>query len=438
MHSPKEILLEECGNLQRVLDETLRFDYGIQGSQEFYDECQSRLAFIKSELLATADNDHQSLQKNGTLLHLFADLLSRVERSSIEQYSWPFVDELKRIALPLCREATLAGDSTAPLFFVLSEAGMAGYAITAELQRPSCASRRIHTIRLPRTLKHFVLLHSILGHEICHAMYRCSKHQAALRDILDRLLLPGSPLATPATAAAWVFAANAPLAVRQQHQFWQRQIGLTQANIWTKFSYPNWIEEILCDFVGILTFGPSFVAAESNVLYSLDPSGAGLGPFHPPPGCRINYLLSASRLLGFSTRQFGDTELSNSATELWTRLDGKRQVDPWFDLFSDQTIQNVTAALTNLLQPLPPALYQPPGEADLLLFTRQLADSIPPVGFRLDESKAVKCWSVDFRSILEAGWIAATKTSLPFSKLNRLCEQGILQQQAVAISLQPP
>src|SRR6185437_13826215 len=406
MHSPKEILLEECSNLQRVLEETLRFDYGIQGSQEFYDECQSRLAFIKSELLATADADHQSLQKNGGLLHWFADLLSRVERSSIEQYSWPFVEELKKIALPLCREATLAGDSTPPLFFVLSEAGLGAYAITSELQRPSCASRRIHTIRLPRTLKHSVLLHSILGHEVCHAMYRCSKHQAALKRILSTLLLPGSVLSTPATAAAWIFAANAPAAVIQQRAAWQRQAGLTQANIWTKFSYENWIEEILCDFVGILTFGPSFVTAESNVLYSFDPSGTGIGPSHPPTGCRMNYLLSAARVLGYSTRRFTDAGLSDSVESLWTKLEAKRQPDPWFDLFSDQTIQNVTTAITNILQPLPPALYQPPTEDDLVLLTRQLADCIPPVGFWLDDKKAVNCRSVDFRSILEAGWIA--------------------------------
>ena len=437
MHSPKEILLEECSNLQHVLDETLRLDYGTQGSQEFYDECQSRLDFIKSELRATADSDHQNLQKNGILLHQFADLLSRIERSSIEQYSWPFVEELKKIALPLCKEATLAGDSTPPLFFVLSEAGIGAYAIVAEVQRPSCASRRIHTVRLPRTLKHSVLLHSILGHEVCHAMFRCSKHQATLRDIVDRLLRPGSVLATPASAANWIYSPNAPIPIRQQLAGLHAAIGLTQANIWTKFNYANWIEEILCDFLGILTFGPSFVAAESNVLYSLDPSGTGLGPSHPPTGCRINYLLSASRLLGFSTRHFADAALNNSSVRFWAKLEVKRQADPWFNLFTDQAIQAVATAVTNILQPLPPALYQPPEEGDLLLFTSQLRGSVPPVGFCLDRNKLVQCRSVDFRSVLEAGWIAAADSSLSFAIFNRLCEQGILQQQAVAISLEP-
>jgi hypothetical protein len=435
MHSPREILLEECSNLEQVLDETLRFDYGAQGSQEFYDECQARLAFVKSELLATADTDHQNLQKNGNLLHQFADLLSRIERSSIEQYSWPFVEELKKIALPLCTEATLAGDSTPPLFFVLSDAGLGAYAISPEVQRPSGASRRIHTITLPRTLKHFVLLHSILGHEVCHAMFRCSKHQAALRDVVNRLLVPGSVLANRPSAANWIYSASAPIPVRQQLAGARTSIGLTQANLWMKFDYERWIEEILCDFVGILTFGPSFVAAESNILYSLDPSGAGLGPFHPPTGCRINYLLRASKLLGFSSRQLADAGLNNSVATLWRKLEAKRQSDPWFDLFTDQTIQNVTAAIANMLTPFPAALYKIPAEQDLLLFTRQLAATVPPVGFYLDANKSVQCRSIDFRSILEAGWIAATASPLSFAKLNRLCEQGILQQQAVSISL---
>jgi hypothetical protein len=439
MHSPRQILLEECGNLQQVLDETLRFDYGIQGSEEFYVECQARLAFIRSELLVTLDNDHQNLQKNGILLHLFSDLLSRIERSSIEQYSWPFVDELKKIALALCREDTITGNDTPPLVFVLSEGGLGAYEIKPEMQRPSGASRRIHTITLPRTLKHFVLLHSILGHEVGHAMLRCSKHQAALLDVVHRVLLPGGVLATPASAAAWIYAgAAAPISVRQQLAVAQTQIGLTQANIWTKYDYSRWIEEILCDFLGILTFGPSFVAAESNVLYSLDASGTQLGPYHPPTGCRINYLLSASRLLGHSTRQLANAGLSKSVTEFWTKLEAKRQNDPWFNLFTDQKIQEIAVAMTAIITPLPPAMYKPPDEGDLLLFTRQLADAVPPVASYLDESKSVRCKSVDFRSILEAGWItASTQSSLTFSQLNRLCEHGILQQKAVDIALNP-
>jgi len=435
MHSPRGILLDECDNLQRVLDETLRSNYGLEGSEDFYTECQARLAYIKSELVNTPEDEHQNLQKSAELLQALSDLLSRIERSSIEHYSWPFVDELKKIALALCTEATLAGPNTPPYVFVLSEGGPGAYAIRPEQQRPSGASRRIHTITLPRTLKHFVLLHAILGHEIGHAMFRCSKHQADLANILSTQLLPGSSLATPATAAAWIYSPNAPIHVRQQLTDLAIRFGVTQGNLWNNFNFNQWREEILCDFLGIMTFGPSFVAAESNVLYGLNPSGAQVGPFHPPTGCRLTYLLSASRLLGYSTRTFSDSELSKSVAAFWAKLEAKRPTDPWYTLFTDAQIQAAANAMANLLHPLPPASYQPPDEEDLLLFTRQFANAVPPVGSYLNNDKAVHCRKIDFRNILEAGWIAATTSSLSFDKLNRLCEYGILQQQAVNISL---
>jgi hypothetical protein len=435
MHNPRDTLLNECDNIQRVLDETLRSNYGLEGSEDFYTECQARLAYIKSELTATADADHATLQKNSALLSALSDLLSRIERSSIEHYSWPFVDELKKLALALCEENTLVGPNTPPYVFVLSEGGPDAYAIRPEQQRPSGASRRIHTITLPRTLKHFVLLHSILGHEIGHAMYRSSKHQNDLANIINTQLLPGSPLANPTDAASWIYAPTAPVPVRQQLAALGTQYGFTQANLWTKYDYGRWLEEILCDFIGIMTFGPSFVAAEAEILFEILPSGADLGPYHPPPACRLTYLMKASLLLGHRPRAFADAGLNTLSGAFWTKLDAKLPTDPWFTLFTDVQIRNTADAITNLLQPVPPALYRLPAEEDLLLLTRQLSKSVPPVGSYLDAQQKVQCRVIDFRVPIEAGWLTATGTSLPFSDLNHLCETGILQQKAVNMSL---
>jgi hypothetical protein len=438
MHSPREVLLEECSNLRRVLDETLQANYGFEGSEDFYTECQARLNFIKSELDATPDSDHPNLQKNASLLGELSNLLSRIERSSIEQYSWPFVEELKRIALVLCAEATLLGPDTQPLVFVLSEGGLASYRITHELRRPSGASRLIHTITLPRTLKHFVLLHSILGHEIGHAMSHSSKHQGALQKVTKNIMLPGSPLESLTAATTWMYSATAPVAIRQQLAAVQARHGLKGADIWRLCSLDSWSEEILCDFLGVLTFGPSFVAAETNILLATDPSGCVLGTAHPPVSCRIDYLLSAAKLLGHSTRTLVDAGLNQSFASFWAKLESKRQSDPWFTLFTDQKILDIAAAMTAILTPLPPALYKPPEEQRLLLFTRQLANHIPPVASYVTESKSIVCEKADFRDILEAGWISASAPSpLTFFQLNRLCELGILQQKAVDITLNP-
>ena len=42
--------------------------------------------------------------------------------------------------------------------------------------------RRVFTIVFPRTLKHYVLLHAIFGHEIGHAAGTIPQHKAELRD----------------------------------------------------------------------------------------------------------------------------------------------------------------------------------------------------------------------------------------------------------------
>jgi hypothetical protein len=174
MKTAKDFLAQECANLGEVLAETLRFKYGLEGSGEFFEECSARLTFLKDEISKAAVSDHDHLQNLSALLAQLTDLVTRIERSSIGEYSWPFVEELKRIAVAICTEATLTNPQTPPQIYVLAGGGLDAYAIHPELNRPSGSYRRIHTIVFPRTLKHFVLLHAILGHEVGHAMWRCS------------------------------------------------------------------------------------------------------------------------------------------------------------------------------------------------------------------------------------------------------------------------
>lgn len=107
MHTPKEFLLSECESVRSVLQETLRYEYGTGGSQEFFEECEIRLDFIKQEIESTLDSDHVGLQTNSGLLSGLSELIARIERSSIGEYSWPFVNEVKRIANAICTQNTL-------------------------------------------------------------------------------------------------------------------------------------------------------------------------------------------------------------------------------------------------------------------------------------------------------------------------------------------
>lgn len=434
MRTTKDFLKQECLNLREVLEETLRFKFG-DDSKEFFEECLIRLDFVSDELDKLAVTNHSDLQKIAFLLVELSGLISRIERSSVGEYSWPFVEELKKIAVAICTEATLVDANSPPKIHVLSDGGLDKYAIYTESNRPSSAGKRILTIVFPRSLKHFVLLHSILGHEIGHAMWQCSKHQLALRDAIQQTLLSAGPLANPMSTSQWLYSANAPAEVKDNLAKLAPH-GINQGTFFQWASWQAWVEEVLCDFIGLMTFGPSFLAAECNLLYSLDPAGSGIGQKHPPVACRVNYLLTGARLLGFDKDTFSTLGLQDAVRTYWAELRSKGKSDPWFDFFADNQVQRFCDALGALLGTLPPALYSPPVEADLKHLLDQLSETVPPTGFEIEDRQTMRCRPIDFRHNLYAGWIASITTPhLSFERVNRLCEHGIMQQRAIDIEL---
>jgi hypothetical protein len=202
-------------------------------------------------------------------------------------------------------------------------------------------------------------------------------------------------------------------------------------------SWPAWIEEVLCDFIGLITFGPSFVAAECNLLYSMDASGAAIGPRHPPVGCRANYLSNAASACGFDAAMFHGMHHEPAHLAFWESIRSRQQANDWFNVFPRSRIAATAEALRELFQGLPPALYESPTEEELSPLLDQIADHhVPPVGFQASVSEGTKLSAVDFRHILYAGWIAAASdTPIPFPSLNRLCEHAIMQQRAIAIEM---
>lgn len=60
--TPLEFLREELGNVERALNETLRYDYGPEHGREYYDECADRLAEIKTVVSAIHASDLRTIQ----------------------------------------------------------------------------------------------------------------------------------------------------------------------------------------------------------------------------------------------------------------------------------------------------------------------------------------------------------------------------------------
>jgi len=427
----KEFLLQECENIKHVLGETLRYKYGLEGSKPFFDECEVRRAFIEQEILAAAENDYAAHGAYGFLLNELSGLISRIERSSLGEYSWPFVEEIKKITVAICTESTLT--NSPPEVFVLSDGGLDSYSIHPELNRPSASKKRILTIVFPRTLKHFVLLHPILGHEIGHAVWRCSKHQSELDKIVkEELKNDGSIFSGPDSTANWLYQQNPPQEVQTIVSDLQAQ-GITEQLFFQWAKWDAWVEEIICDLIGLLSFGPSFVAAHCNLLYALVPAGGAFDQEHPPVGCRVNLINQASRLLGFdSTDEIEDGPLKTAITSFWASMDKRKKPSNWYTLFSDEQLTKTMDRISALLGKYPPTLYQSPKNELIDLFNKLLND-VPPVGYALDGGNGGLCRKIDFRHILYAGWLAKNHDtkSLPFLTLNRLCEHAIMQQSGI-------
>jgi hypothetical protein len=431
VRTSKEFLLLECESVRSVLQETLRFEYGAGGSRDFFDECEIRLSFIKQELQNTADTDHKRLQHNALLINALSDLIARIERSSIGEYSWPFVDEVKRIAAVICTENTLASPVTPPTVHVLSGGGLDKYQINVEQKKPFGGKRRILTIVFPRSLKHFVLLHPVLGHELGHAI-RGSQFEALLDKIIREKLLQGSAkFKDPATTEAWLYDQNAPADFKAL-------LPVLAGNASQFFGYyadwQSWVDEITCDLIGLVTFGPSFAAALCQLLYSLAPSGNEYSPYHPPVACRVNLILNAMRLLGYDQIAVTNPEHLAATQSFWRKLESHRKQEPWYELFTDQQLQDTLNDLRTWLSNHPPAKYDAPNPATLDKLLDMLAKQIPPIGFEVDAEGKPTCVDVDFRHILYAGWIAShERANNEFVRINRLCEHAIMQQRAILL-----
>ena len=436
MISTKSFLSQECDSVRSVLNETLRYKYGSDGSRDFFEECEVRLNFIRDELLLVSDNEHSKLRALGALLTEISILISWIERSSISEYSWPFVEELKKIAFAICTENTIDDPSAPPKIHVMSEGGVARYAIAAELKRPFPSKRRILTIIFPRSLKHFVLLHPLLGHELGHAIWRGSEHEKKLKEIIQKnLLSQNSSMMNATSAASWLFSQQAPQTIKDDLANLSKQ-GINQGNFFQHASWEAWIEEITCDLIGLLTFGPSFIAAHCQALNGVVPSGGGFGTQHPPVGCRINMMLVAAAQLNLSNIQLQDASLTQMAALFWKKLNEKKQQDSWFDIFPDAVLNSTIQEISSLLELHSPARYPSPDPVQLSSLLSKTSNQIPPVGFAVDEHKNIRCTRVDFRHILYAGWIAAAnQPPEAFLMLNQLCEHGIMQQQAINLHL---
>jgi hypothetical protein len=416
MLRPTDFLLQECKNVRSLLRNTLRYTYSSESSVDIYRECLARLDLIDIGFHTLRVNDTDELQELWVQLSRLSVLTGRVERSHIEEFSWPFARSLKELATSVCSGAD-SGEP--PLFLFSADDELSSYEVETEQNAPGLLQRPLFSINFPRSLKPFVLLHAILGHEIGHAAFAIPKLSARLRKEVIDVLVAESPLADLGNFEKWVYRTRSKLSI---------EFMVEKAHI-------SWPEELYCDLFGMVTMGPSYLGANCSLLLPFDMRTVSSS--HPPGLTRYWMTDSAAKCLKWSDAMNSPPLVKQAATKYFGTLSAIAQKVPRaFQLLQPKQIRAAVGNLQRILQPMGKTLFAMPPQAEIKRMVERLLAARPPVESVVSKALHVSNVHVDFRSILLAGWLAwhsdrRNEEKLDFASVNMLCERAVLLQSAV-------
>ena len=415
MLSPKQFLEHECENVGAVISECLRHDYAGERTLKIFEECRERLSAITRSVKSCTNNDLPELKQLAYNLSRLSSLITRVERSKLGEFSWPFSEQLETIAAAACQGKTGADIYySEPLFAISAEGGLDAYSILDEQDQVDFANHRIFSVVFPRSLKHHVLFHAILAHEIGHAAL-------TVPSMIDELCT--NVIAT---------LEDGPFLDAHTFRHWYEKSGLGDMSNLSDDSIVDmldcWVEECFCDLFGLLVLGPSFLAASHSLLSAIDPQGLSPGDDHPPNVVRFDLLSKAANQLDW-----------NKPTGFWEAVcTSLPRIPSWASFFTEEQIAQAITALQRILEPLGNALYRPIETKELERLVEHITRAVPPTSVCLEPNGEVTLRPLDFRAVLFAGWLCWYCKETPgptFLQINLLCDQAILQQHAVDLWL---
>ncbi len=461
MLAPEAFLKQECDNVATLLDHALRFDYGPSGSEEFYKQCQRRMDVIRRKLKelssAKASARPRKAKEVASLLSKLSELIAHIERAHIGEFSWACGEAFRRHAETLCMEFKTTKDeadddqtkgpaegeewdpeiikefeklekelldSAKPLFFILADGGILAYRIRSWQAEVDIPTRRIFTITVPTSLRHHVLLHAVLGHELGHAAHQLPK-QGEFMDQLVKDITKGSVIPDIAKLKRWKLEGFPPLS----------SLNKETAQVLVR----DWVREIACDLYGLVLMGPSFAGALRTLFDGIDQVGVKYGSKHPPQAWRFEAMRRAYRRLGWHTPPKGMKGPMKKAFNQFTdkTLTFKRTAAHEYEVFKKGVIEKAVDDLVDFFEDTEKdSAYVVPKADTLNHLYSSLMSLRPPVGQQFDTATG-KFLEVDYRHVMHAGWLAVhgreLKGTFNFLNLNRLCEQAIIQLEAVRI-----
>ncbi len=435
--TPLDFLSEEFQNVERALAETLRYDYGPERSKDYYDECASRLAEIKKAIPTIAPTDTSTIAAQMNQLGLLAGWISLIERSHLGEFSWPFADEVRRIAVMLLSEKHLKGYDLKPIVHVISEGR--GYRIVNERLTATTGRRRLVVVAFPRPLKHHVLLHTIFGHEIGHtALYTVGPGAVLKAEVVPALISSG-PLRDLPAMNAWLHQTSAPQEVKAELARYAAQRSRFD---FTEQLRSSWLVELICDLFGLLLFGPAFLGAHRALLQSIRPSPFELGlglPTHPPYAIRHKMLARALNLLGWNvpltTHAHGNTYEAEKAYLQYMMDD---PFPSWATVFDDSQLRGAITGIQKVFAPHAGLNHVPSSAETVVALVERLRRALPPILEKFDANGRPNLRRVGISQVLYAGWVywlgrthLTDRFPLVFFDTNRLCDHALLQQRAI-------
>lgn len=432
---------EEYDNVERALDESLRYDYGPGETVDYYEECRFRLRCIGEELDRLRRGGSGAIAPIVAQLWDLANRLTLIERSHLGEFSWPFADTIRDIASSLLLEDEGLEGAVKPIIHMLAEG--TSYQISTEHILGANKRRRLYTVAFPRQLKHHVLMHALFGHELGHATFYSSRspgglfasREPASRAIV-RVLRREGPLRDVASATAWLKSDDAPPMVRERMA---RTTGtITESNL------SHWVVELVCDLFGLAIFGPSFAAAHRTFL---EPSCRSQFDFeiermsHPAFVLRRSVLVDAMRVKGWLSPVATIAHPSvRTAEESLIAYVGESADGGWSSVFTQDQLGSAMEIIGGHFAETGTALAERPSEPSLVDLVGRIARHLPPTREEIDEDGVSTTHPVGLDEQLYAGWTywlgreALDVRPLSFFKLNQLCDLALLQQQAIDLS----
>lgn len=436
---PGEFLTDELENVKRILQDTLRHEYAPELTQDYFLECEERLNRISRNARKIESAKIDQVRAVKGLLSELSDLarwIFFIERSHLGEFSWPFADEVRRIADLLLSTPSVNG-STKPITHFVADGE--GYWIFDEGQFSAIEGlNRFIVVAFPRSLKHHVLLHTIFGHELGHAALYTGGNVSNLQTRLLKELTCSGRLRTADSMRDWLTAGDIPEGLRDHYD--------ASEVPFNPHSVPHtwWLIELMCDLFGLLLFGPGFLAAHRTILRPRNPSGYEFElsePSHPPYAVRHRMLVQAMRRLKWDKPQMSNFD--GAAESLFLRYVLDDDYGPWATVFEDDQIDGALCEISATLGELGSLEYELPTGEVLGVLIKRIVDGIPPLLEEISGDGVPTHRLVPISQILHAGWIAwlgrselfGSKGAEPpkdfFFLNNRLCDYALLQQKGI-------